>query len=123
VKPDVYARRVRIVNLMSEGFEPLEIIKFIVGEFGISERQAWRDWSSRMEWMREVVMDEGAEIFLFGLLANFMFVRRELWKVLDETKNDGLKVRILRTLLDLVFKEFELRQSLGQFPYVKKPRR
>jgi hypothetical protein len=52
-----------------------------------------------------------------------MIVRRELWKILDETKNDGLKVRILRTLLDLVFKELELRQSLGQFPYVKKPRR
>ena len=76
-----------------------------------------------MEWMREVVMDEGTEILLFGLLGNFMFVRRELWKILDETKNDGLKVRILRTMVDYLFKEFELRQSLGQFPYVKKPRR
>lgn len=123
MKPDVYARRVRIVNLMSGGLAPQEIIKYIVGEFGISERQAWRDWSSRMEWMREVVVDESVEIFLFGLLANFTFVRRELCKVLDETRNDGLKVRILRTLIDLAFKEFELRQSLGQFPYVKKPRR
>ena len=47
LKSSVYARRSRMVDLVSENLKASVIIKVIVGEFGVSERQVWRDWGSR----------------------------------------------------------------------------
>lgn len=118
MKFEIYNRRVRMINLMSEGYKPKKIVDSIVKEFGISERHAWREWGKRKVWMRDVVNEESDEIKFFGLYESLVIVKKDLWKIADETKNYGLKVRALKIIGEISFKQIDLLQSLGKLPFL-----
>ena len=117
MKPSLYERYLRIISMMAQGLKPTAIVKAIASEFKVSERTAWRYWSTRENWMPEIVRLEGkSEAVISELLAALQETRTLLFNTYLDADNSAAKVGALKQIAQQVVQEIDIRQSLGLLP-------
>ena len=119
MKDSVIRRRERMVKLYSDGYSPSEIVSYIVSVFGISERQAWRDWGSRRKWMPSLIKesDDDVQMSVFNLLYQYRMIQKEIFRIMLTAESDFDKLKAANSLLKAIKQENEIRYNIGQLPW------
>ena len=113
-----------MIELVSQELKLSVVIKAIVGEFGGSERQVWRDWGSRGKRIPGFVnLDHDGTNALISVIESLRMVKRTLFKSAFESPNSWVQVKGMKACTDTLNKGFKMLQSVGVIPGVCTRRR
>ncbi len=107
-----------MLRYIAQQTRPNTFIPELAKETGVSERNLWRDWTTRSEWMTELLAldreDQGRQ------LADLLNIIRETRSLLFHTHADALRngndaaaVGALGKILETVSQEADLRIRVG----------
>jgi len=116
--PDLYDRRKKMLELHYNGIPHRTILKEISTEFGVSYNACKQDWKRRNEWQSLIWRMATDHSKVNELLFTIQLVKERALRLSATAPGGNAKVGALRVLVDTVFREIEVRQSLGQLPRV-----
>lgn len=116
MKLKLYKRRQGLLALYNRGEICQAEIEKLAYADGVKPNTIWMDWAHRNHWIAELSYIRQTRTQLLQFLREIRDARETAWKICDkaqEQKNWAAAVGALRTVFNSIFKEAELRQSLG----------
>ncbi len=115
---DLYERRRKMLRLHYSGVAHHRIFQQISLEEGIPVDSIRKDWQRRKEWQDLIWRMTHDHKDVRELLYILRLGREKALRLATTARRDTTKVSALRVLIEIVVKEIELRQSLGEYPRV-----
>ena len=112
MKQYLLERRMDMLNLISKGANPSEVIEQLNEKYHTPIKTLWADWQNRHRWMPQIVQINDKTIPL-QILQGLREVIRRAWFQHATAENEAVKLGALKLVKEAYRDFIELAQSLG----------
>lgn len=95
-------RRAEMLDTVSKGFHPADVISQLAEKYAVTERCLWSDWSRREKWVPELMGSEKFSGFAEAIESKLNAVQKAAWSLYLRSENDNARVGALKLVLDSV---------------------
>lgn len=113
-KKEVNRRRREMAGLIFKGDDPQNAAIKLAQKYDVQETTIISDWSRRKEWLGKIFELDDPEIIIMDLLAEMKEIKTALWKIVNNTKSDSVKLGALKQVWNTNKKFLEIMQSIGK---------